>query len=76
MESRPASLQDTGHSVQADTQGFRFVISQDDTFVREGYDEDGKAMERGSRGLGRIYQHNDASLMEKFAKAGIPDIGK
>lgn len=50
--------------------------SQDDTFVREGYDADGKALERGNRGLGRIYQHNDASLMEKFGKAGIPDIGK
>lgn len=43
--------------------------------MREQYDKDGKALERGSRGLGRIYQHNDASLMEKFGKAGIPDIG-
>ncbi|KAK9898272.1 hypothetical protein P389DRAFT_31479 [Cystobasidium minutum MCA 4210] len=47
---------------------------KDDTFVREGYDNDGQALKRGSRGLGRIYQHNDASLMEKFGKAGIPDI--
>ena len=52
-----------------------YIHEQDDTFVREGYDIDGKALERGSRGLGRIYQHNDASLMEKFGKAGISDIG-
>lgn len=47
---------------------------RDHVLVREGFDTDGKAMERGDTGLGRIYQHNILAIDRKMFELGLMDI--
>ena len=50
------------------------ISRQDETFVRRGFHEDGKAVERGNIGLSRVYQHNRPAIDERLLRAGLHDI--
>ena len=54
--------------------GFADNITQEDTFVREGFETDGKAYERGIQGLDRVYKHNSPKIQQRMLDLGLRDI--